>query len=166
MDSSYLSVTGTVTAIEMMNTSSNDWCGCSMLITILSPSHGTANLVIAPYTHILEQEPIAVGDTITAFYSATAPMPLIYPPQYRVMAVAKDIAGRNVVLDTFDASLVSGSGLLKLTPDASTRVILSNGQPYSGSLEGRTMLAVYGASTRSIPAIATPSLLVVFCCQK
>lgn len=165
MNTPFPSITGTVTAIELMASSTDDWCGCSMMVTVESETQGTNNLILTPYTFIPYQEPIQTGDTVTGFYPASAPVPLIYPPQYRLMALVRNQPSRYAALDTFNTSLISSSGLLQIIPDESTSVILPNGMPYSGPLEGKTMLVLYAETTKSIPAITTPSLIVVFCCQ-
>lgn len=63
------------------------------------------------------------------------------------------------------ATLTSADGTLAIVPNEGTVIVYEDGAPFEGELhelDGRRLLAVYGAATRSIPAIAAPSHVVVF----
>lgn len=159
----YLSIEGTVTRILPMQTGSGSWSSCTLMITIMTADQGEINLVADSRTFVLNRLPLQSGDQIIAFYDSSAPVPLIYPPQYRPAAIAKTEAGLQYAMDYFDQNLVNTTESLKLTPSASTSVVLPNGLAYLGVPGNHDLFVVYGASTRSIPAITTPYHVVVFC---
>lgn len=45
------------------------------------------NMIVSKETYIVGDKEIAVGDLVTGYYNANAPMILIYPPQYNVELV-------------------------------------------------------------------------------
>ena len=47
---SFFPITGTISQIEPMQSSSGGWCGCSLLISVTTPCQGMVNLVVTPYT--------------------------------------------------------------------------------------------------------------------
>jgi hypothetical protein len=55
---------------------------------------------------------VVVGDRITGFYDANAPVPFIFPPQYRALVMAKDNPYQNVKVDYFNSQFVSNDGSL------------------------------------------------------
>lgn len=160
---SFFPITGTISQIEPMQSSSGGWCGCSLLISVTTPCQGMVNLVVTPYTYILNQEPLQAGDSITAFYDASAPAPLIFPPQYRVTAIVKNMEGRMADLSYFDGNLVNAAGTLQLTISDSTVIACPNGQTFYGTPGDHYLLVLYSSSTRSMPAQTSPDAVVVFC---
>lgn len=160
---SFFPITGTISQIEPMQSSTDNWCGCSLMVSVTTPYQGMVNLVITPYTYIYNQEQLQDGDSITAFYDASAPAPLIFPPQYRVTAVVKDSDGRMCDFSYYDENLVNASGTLQLAPAASTVVSYPNGQTFFGNPAGHYLLVIYSSSSKSIPALAEPDSVVVFC---
>lgn len=161
---SFFPITGTISQIEPMQSSANNWCGCSLLVSIMTTYQGMVNLVVTPYTYIYNQEPLQTGDSITAYYDASAPAPLIYPPQYRVTAIVKDMENRMTDFGYYDENLMNAGGTLQLDPSDSTVVTYPNGQTFSGSPANHYLLVIYSTTTRSIPAVTEPSAIVVFCC--
>lgn len=161
--SPFISVEGTITNILPMQTTSTSWSSCTLMITIMTDRQGEVNLVVDSRTFVLNGQRLRIGDEIIAFYDGSAPVPLIYPPQYRPVAIARTESGRQYALDYFDQNLVNSTGSLRLTPAASTSVVLPNGLGYLGLPYNHYLFVVYGASTRSIPAITTPYQIVVFC---
>lgn len=157
---SYASLTGVITGITPEGSGSN--YGCSQLIS-LQTDQGPANAVLGPAAYVLNSYPLSAGQTVTIFYDAGAPMPLIYPPQYQALAAAPLRSGQTAVLDYFDENLENTAHTLRLSLSASTVAVTPNGQYFAGPLENRPLLAVYSASTKSIPAMAYPEQLVVFC---
>lgn len=154
---------GVVTSVSPMRTTANDVTACTLMLSVLGRNRETFNIVLASNTFVLDQEPIQRGDTITVFYDTMAPMPLIYPPQYRAVAVVKTRVGQFAMLDYFDQNLLNSDGTLQLNRSGSTDIRLQNGQRFLGTLGNQLLLVVYGATTRSIPAQTTPSQVVVFC---
>lgn len=161
--SQFSPVEGVVTSVAPMQTTATDRSACTLMLTVLGRNRETFHVVLASNTYVLDQEPIQRGDIITAFYDTMAPMPLIYPPQYRAVAVVKTRVGQSAMLDYFDRNLLNSDGTLRLNRSGSTDVRLQNGQRFLGTLGNQLLLVVYGATTRSIPAQTTPSQIVVFC---
>jgi len=125
-------------------------------------------------TYVLGEE-VQVGDTITGYFLAGAPMVLIYPPQYTAQLIVNG-EFNNVKIDRFAVSeydenaMVSSDGMLQINlsnvnTEDGTQLLLQDGQVFEiESLEdinNRKLVVVYDISTRSIPAITTPSLVVV-----
>ena len=160
----FFPITGTVTQIEPMQSSANNWCGCSLMISISTDYQGMVSLVVTPYTYIFNQEALQPGDSITAFYDASAPAPLIFPPQYRVVAIVKNMDGRMMDFSYYDENLVNFAGTLQLAPTDNTVIAYPNGQTFPGSPANHYVLVIYSTSTRSILALTEPSSITVFCC--
>lgn len=157
---SHASLTGVITGITPEGYGSQ--YGCSQLLS-LQTDHGPANAVIGPATYVLNSYPLSAGQTVTVFYDSGAPMPLIYPPRYQALAAAPLRNGQTAALDYFDENLENPAHTLRLGIAASTVAVTPNGQYFAGPLENRPLLAVYSASTKSIPAMAYPEQLVAFC---
>ncbi len=120
-----------------------------------------ATIVVTPNTYILDNAEIEVGSKITGYYNANAPMIMIYPPQYSSLVVVVENEDRNVKVDIFDESYTSADNSLKLNVSDDTEIISENGEAFTGELDGRQLVVVYGPSTRSIPAQTTPEKIVV-----
>ena len=161
--SQFSPVEGVVTSVAPMQTTTSDRSACTLMLTVLGRNRETFNVVLASNTYVLDQEPIQRGDIITAFYDTMAPMPLIYPPQYRAVAVVKTRVGQSAMLDYFDRNLLNSDGTLRLNRSGSTDVRLQNGQRFLETLGNQLLLMLYGATTRSIPAQTTPAEIMVFC---
>ena len=160
--SRFLSVTGTINHIGPMQSCSREWCNCASLIS-LHTEQGPADLVIFADTYILGCEPLHPGQRITAFYDANAPMPLIYPPRYNILAAARLNPAQTALLAYFDEQLTDEDNTLHLNISRSTKLLNPNGQLYYGPLGKQVLLAVYSSSTRSVPAITTPETVITFC---
>lgn len=107
---------------------------------------------------------------MTGFYDADAPVPLIYPPQYRAIVMAKahtdrfvSVRDRFVSVSFFNSQLLSSDGNLKLNLSRQTEIVLENGQDFNGNPANRDLIVIYGATTRSIPAQTTPYKVIVLC---
>lgn len=161
---SFFPITGTISQIEPMPSSANNWCGCSLLVSISTAYQGMVNLVVTPYTYIFNREPLQNGDSITAFYDASAPAPLIFPPQYRVTAIVNNTDGRLTDFSYYDENLLNSAGTLQLNLSASTPISYPNGQTFFGSPADHYLLVVYSSATKSMPAVTEPGAVVVFCC--
>ena len=92
-------------------------------------------------------------------------MPLIYPPRYTALAIVETKIGTTAVLDVFDENLLNPDGTLQLTPQPDTDIVTPNGQKLGQIPGGSLLLALYTASTKSIPALAVPEEVVVFCTE-
>jgi len=70
---------------------------------------------------------------------------------------------QNVKVDHFNSELVSSDGQLRLNLSPYTQIVLTNGQPFSGTLRNRNLIVIYGTATKSIPAQTTPYRIIVWC---
>jgi len=154
---------GVVTMIDDFSIGQNNEMGCYKLLSVDDGYGATVNFVVAPTTYFVDHVMVAVGDRVTGFYDANAPVPLIYPPQLRALVMVRDTTHQNVKVDHFNRQLESSDGTLRLNIAPHTRILLENGQAFSGSIGNRNLIVVYGATTRSIPAQTTPSKIIVMC---
>jgi hypothetical protein len=106
---------------------------------------------------------MALGDMVTGFYDANAAVPLIFPPQFRAIVMAKDELYQNVKVDYFNDQLVSSDNSLKLNIAPWTQIVLENGQYFTRNPANRNLIVIYGATTRSIPAQTSPYKIIVMC---
>lgn len=157
---------GIVTAINDFWEGSNVNTGCYKLMTVQNKEESIVNFVITPTTYFVEHMQVSVGDMVTGYYDANAPVPLIYPPQYRAIVLAKNMQGASVKVDFFNRQLVSSDGTLKINVAPNTRIMLENGQAFSGNPANRDLIVIYGAATKSIPAQTTPYKIIVMCPKK
>lgn len=155
---------GTITTInDFMITPNGEGEGCYKLISVMDGTGASVNFVVEPSTYFVDHEMVAVGDRVTGYYDANAPVPLIYPPQYRALIMVKESPARNVKVDYFNSQLVSSDGFLKLNLSPYTQILLRNGQFFSSSPANRNLIVIYGPSTKSIPAQTTPYKIIVWC---
>lgn len=154
---------GTVTAIDDFSIGQNNEAGCYKLIAVENGNGTLVNFVVAPTTYFVDHVMVAVGDRITGFYDANALVPLIYPPQFRALVIAKDTPYQNVKVSFFNSQLESSDGALRLNISSHTKILLENGQAFTGSIANRNLIVTYGATTRSIPAQTTPNKVIVLC---
>ncbi|NLG25384.1 MAG: copper amine oxidase N-terminal domain-containing protein [Clostridiales bacterium] len=154
-DAAFISVGGIVTEIRVDEASGISY------IALETDDQSPVVLVVSPDTYRAGGE-IAVDAAIAGWYDSQAPAPAIYPPQYGAIAVATGLPeGQFFIVDRFDAELVSSNGMLKLTLDDTVPVENRDGTVFDGELGGCVLAVYYGATTRSIPAQATPSRVVV-----
>lgn len=147
-------VTGVIQDISAYGTEQD-----MQIITVESADRGTNRFVLTEDSYLVDE--FVVGDEIIAFYDASLPVIMIYPPQYSALAVALVKEGRTVKVDFFDEELVSSDGSLKLHLSDETEIVLEDGTAYEGELANHRLIVSYGPSTRSIPAQATPEQIVV-----
>ncbi|WP_195428760.1 hypothetical protein [Clostridium sp. D46t1_190503_E9] len=160
----FAAFSGTVTMIEDFYTGQdNPSLGCYKLMSLETMDMGPVNFVISPETYFVDHTVIKVGDKVTGFFDANAPVPLIYPPQYRAIVMAKNTGAENVTVDYFNKQLVSSDGNLKLNIGPSTEIILTNDQIFNRYPGNRNLIVVYGPTTFSIPAQTTPYKIIVLC---
>lgn len=160
----FAAISGTVTKIEDFYVGEDDAsAGCFKLMSLESLDMGPVNFIISPGTYFVYHEVIEVGDEVTGFYNANAPTPLIYPPQYPAIVMAKNTVSENVTVDYFNNELISSDGNLKLNLSPNTEVILTNDQIFNRYPGNRNLIVVYGPTTFSIPAQTTPYKIIVLC---
>jgi hypothetical protein len=144
-------------------TPSGENSGCFRLMSVINVTGRQVNFVIEPRTYFVDQAMVGIGDQVTGYYDADAPVPMIYPPQYRALVMVKETPGQNVKVDFFNSQLISSDGMLKLNPSPETPILLENGQRFTKSPANRNLIVVYGPSTFSIPAQTTPYRIIVLC---
>ncbi|KAA0955936.1 hypothetical protein FQ087_15280 [Sporosarcina sp. ANT_H38] len=154
---------GVVTMIDNFSIGQNNVVGCYKLISVDGGYGRLVNFVVAPTTYFVDHVMVSVGDRVTGFYDANAPVPLIFPPQFRAIVMAKDTPNQNVKVDHFNGNLESSDGTLRLNISPHTQILLENGQAFNGSVANRDLIVLYGATTRSIPAQTTPHKIIVMC---
>ena len=155
---------GIITMInDLITNQTGEGAGCLKLMTVEDGNGGIVNFVVAPDTYFVDNVMVAVGDMVTGFYDANAPTPMIYPPQLRAIVMAMDTQYRNVKVDYFDSNLISSDNYLKLNISPYTRMLLVNGQLFTGNPANRDLVVVYGPTTRSIPAQTNPYKIIVLC---
>ncbi|WP_347178023.1 hypothetical protein [Sporosarcina thermotolerans] len=137
--------------------------GCYKLFTLTDMDGSTVNFVVGPATYFVRHEKVRVGDIVTGYYDANAPAPLIYPPQYPAIVMAKVHSDYLVTVSFFNSQLLSSDGTLQLNPSRQTEIVLENGQDFNGNIGNRDLIVIYSTSTRSIPAQTTPSTIIVIC---
>jgi hypothetical protein len=154
---------GFVTKIDDFSIGQNNEVGCYKLFSVDNGYGNVVNFVIEPTTYFVDHVKVSVGDRVTGFYDANAPAVLIFPPQFSAIVMCKDSPNRRVKVDYFNRRLESSDGTLKLNLSPMTKIVLENGQAFTGNVARRNLIVVYGATTRSIPAQATPSKIIVMC---
>lgn len=160
----FLSFNGIVTMIDDFSIKEHDENeGCYKLISVEDRHGSIVNFVISPTTYFVDDIMVEIGDMITGFYDANAPVPLIYPPQYRAIVVALNSPFYNVKVGYFNSDLVSSDNMLILNISPFTLIVLENGQAFSKYPGNRDLIVIYGVTTRSIPAQTTPFKIIVMC---
>lgn len=152
-----ISVTGMITSISPFN---NDCC--SQFVSIRTEEQ-ELHLILSPETMVVDSMRLLPGMRIAAFYDSMAPVPLIYPPQYRALLVTTLRAEEDITLKYFDENLTASDGSLKLNIYPSTFISTQNGQTYSCSLGNHYLMVYYVNTTRSIPAQTSPTRVIVMC---
>lgn len=154
---------GIVTVISDFWTGSEAQLGCYKLMTVQNIDGNTVNFVITPTTYFVDHIIISVGNPVIGFYDLNAPVPLIYPPQYRAIVMARLTQNQNVKVDFFNNQLISSDGTLKLIISPFSQIIQENGQVFTANPANKNLIIVFGASTRSIPAQTVPYKIIVMC---
>jgi hypothetical protein len=161
---SFNSFHGTITMISDFIVGQNaEGEGCYKLLSVENSLGTIVNFVISPTTYFVDHVVVSVGDKVTGYYDGNAPVPLIYPPQYRALVMVKDSPYQNVKVGYFDSQLKSSDGRLRLNISPYTQIVLTNGQPYSRNPTNRNLIVIYGPATKSIPAQTTPYRIIVWC---
>lgn len=154
--SDYVPVRGTVIGV-----SKGIDC-CSQMMS-LGTANGIVNFVVGAETQVIDSRRIRPGMQVTAFYDSSLPIPMIFPPQYQAQIVTAHSGSEQVMLSDFNNNLVASDGSLQLNIAGSTAVRTINGQNFTCSPGGRTLLVYYTNTTRSIPPQTTPRKIVVLC---
>jgi len=154
----------TGTAVSMNDLNSSEYGeGCTKMIALQNAEGAQVNFILTPSTYVVNQDMIAIGDTVTGYYDANAPAIMIYPPQYQALIMVKEHAYQNIKVGYFNSGLISNDHQLKLNIHPYTQIITTNGQAFTGNIANRNLIVIYGASTKSIPAQTTPHKIIVLC---
>jgi len=137
--------------------------GCYKLMSVENEYGTLVNFVVTPSTYFVDHVMMTIGDIVTGFYDANAAVPLIFPPQFRAIVMARNALYQNVKVDYFNDQLVSSDNNLKLNIAPWTQILLENGQAFTKIPTNRNLIVVYGATTRSIPAQTNPYKVIVMC---
>ncbi|MED1916886.1 hypothetical protein P4V64_16335 [Bacillus thuringiensis] len=160
----FYSFQGTVTMISDFITGQNgEGEGCYKLLSVDNTLGALVNFVVSPTTYFVDHVTVAIGDRVTGYYDGNAPVPFIYPPQYRALVMVKNSSFQNVKVDYFNSQMVSSDGQLQLNISPYTQIVLTNGQPFSKTPANRDLIVIYGPATKSIPAQTIPYRIIVFC---
>ena len=152
-------ISGTIVSIENFDPTTY----CTLLIGIRSQNQEMNYFIVDLETYIVNDVTLRRGNMVTAYYDASLPVPLIYPPRYRAVVISRTSRDYFVKVASFDENLVSSDGTLRLNIAPQTAVLLPNNQRYLGALENRDLVVLYRNSTKSIPALTTPSKVIVLC---
>lgn len=159
----FLSFQGIVVEINDFYTGNEQENGCYKLISVQNQQGELVNFVVSPTTYFIDQAQVSIGDPVIGYYDALAPVPLIYPPQYRALVMDKIVPGRLVKVDYFNNQLLSSDGTLQLNISPFTPILLENGQTFNKIPTNRNLIVIYGPTTASIPAQTTPYKIIVMC---
>lgn len=155
---------GTITMIDdFLITENGEGAGCYKLMSVENGYGNLVNFVVTPDTYFVNHVMVSVGDMVTGFYDANAPVPLIFPPRFTAIVMSRTTPYQNVKVDYFNGQLVSSDNTLKLNIAPCTQIVLENGQAFTRNPANRNLIVVYGATTRSIPAQTTPYKVIVMC---
>lgn len=159
----FRSFSGVITSIGDFWTGAEGPNYCYRLMSLQDANGSAANFVVSPDTYFVDNAMMSPGVAATGFYDANVPVPMIYPPQYRAVVMAKVAQNQNVKADFFNSQLVSSDGMLKLNIAPYTLITAENNQVFTGSPANRNLTVIYGPATMSIPAQTTPYRIVVMC---
>ena len=135
---------------------------CSQMMS-LRTENGIVNFMITSETRIIDSRQLRAGLRVAAFYDASLPVPLIFPPQYRAQIIT--VLGRDeqVMINEFNRNLVAADNSLQLNIARNTSIETINGQNTSCSPGNQTLLVYYTTTTRSIPPQTTPRRVIILC---
>ncbi|MFR3386338.1 MAG: hypothetical protein ACLTST_07895 [Lachnospiraceae bacterium] len=90
----YVPVTG---MIQQVRPVTNE---CAQHLITIRNSDGITNFIVDSDTYVIGAFRLRPGMTITAFYDGAAPIPLIYPPQYRAVFIGRNNS-RKICMQAF-----------------------------------------------------------------
>ena len=163
----YLSITGTVVSMEEVTGANDD---TYTTVNIEDENGNPVKLNVNEETVYPFEKELSVGDTVTGFYQANAPMPLIWPAQYKIAVLAAGVPeGSNLKVDRFndwadhaDDYMLAQGGAFAFKMNDDTEITLADGKDFTnGEIDGRRLVIIYSASTRSIPELTTAEKVIV-----
>lgn len=135
---------------------------CEQQVTIRN-NDGISNFIISSDTYVIGEVRLRPGMTVTAFYDASLPIPLIFPPRYQAVVIGRKNPSENIFAGYFDDTLTAEDNALTLNIGRSTEVVTSNGQLFRCRPEEQMLIVYYSETTRSIPPQTTPRKIIVLC---
>ena len=150
-----------ITGVIQDITAFGDDC-CQRQVSIRN-SDGISNFIVGPDTYVINEVRLRPGMNVAAFYDASLPIPLLFPPQYQAVFIGRRNPYETMYAGYFDDNLEALDGSLKLNVERYTPVVTSNGQPFECSLGGKLLIVYYSTTTRSIPPQTTPRKIIVIC---
>lgn len=135
---------------------------CEQQVTIRSGSD-VNNFIIGTDTYVIGEVRLRPGMSVTAFYDASLPIPLIFPPRYQAVIIGRRNPSENIFAGYFNESLTAEDNALTLNIGRSTEIVTSNGQTFRCSPAGQMLIVYYSETTRSIPPQTTPRKIIVLC---
>ncbi len=135
---------------------------CERQISIRS-DNGINNFIVGPDTYVIGETRLRPGMYVAAFYDASLPVPLIFPPRYQAVIIGRKNPSENIFAGYFDENLISENNELSLNITNSTEIVTSNGQPFNCRPENQMLIVYYTATTRSLPPQTTPRRIIVMC---
>lgn len=157
MPTTLMSVTGMI-----QNVSALDENCCEQQVTIRN-ENGITNFIISTDTYVIGEVRLRPGMYVTAFYDASLPVPLIFPPRYQAVVIGRRNPSENIFAGYFDDTLTAEDNALTLNIGRSTEVVTSNGQLFRCRPENQMLIVYYSETTRSIPPQTTPRKIIVLC---
>lgn len=158
----FQAIYGTVTNVNVVYSETDPACIDYYDLSVLTNTNSEAHFILSGYTYFVDCFYYEVGMKIVGFYDTSLPMLLIYPPQYQIRVIALDLPNRLVKADFFNCFLVSYDNQLRLEITNNTYIISEmQGTPYCGNISNKFMIVLYDRSTRSIPAITHPNVVIV-----
>jgi len=161
---------GVVRSIEEFWTTAQGPDGCTKLISVTGQNRSIVNFVVSLDTYFMDREAVETRDIVVGFYDLNAPALAIYPPQYQAVVMAKVTGNQAVTVDHFNPQLINSDGTLQLRITRATRVLIPNGQRFTGSLQNRDLAVVYPplpriprAGSAGVPEQITPTQVIVLC---
>lgn len=155
-DPSFFTILGAIAEVQTFD-------DCSLIMSVKDVDGGIVHLVVDGSVYVVDMEELSPGDSVLAYCDSSSPVPLVYPPRYRPSLMVRPERSVNYDFDSYGRDLVNSQGTLKLQIGSDTEVILPNGQPFHGPLNGKTLLVEYKYSTRSVPALTMPKKVIAFC---
>ncbi len=131
------------------------------LVLVKNAEEAIANLVVTEGTYMIGGQELEVGQEVTGYYVADAPMIMIYPPQYPAKVIRIENDEQQIKIDRFNEELISDDHLLKLNDVSETVIVDENEEPFMKKLSGRQLIVYYDMATKSIPAQTNPTRIVV-----
>lgn len=158
---SLIPIYGTVVDVTTDYFNSQTECISNYNVTVRTEDNQEIHFIIDSNTYFVDCVTQQKDVKIVGFYDEFAAIPLIYPPQYPIKVIALDLPGRFVKADFFDCYLISNDNQLQLIVSNNTYIIDEDGKPYCGNISNKYMVALYARSTKSIPAVTTPTVIIV-----